>query len=212
MKNIPNERRRNRCGSHHKWVNIVVSRDMETCQHCGAKEVELHAHHIKSYKDFPELRFVPENGITLCFRCHWDVHSAKPANPVNSVNPQTGGAVGNTEPSLVRNYEEGVTDRGRVYRRWNGQCEWCNKFISKRLSDTKGRKHLFCSRECATRHLAANRTDEHKLKISKANSGKTASAETKAKMSEAQYRRQAKARTVMPPRARDAKAMSCPDL
>lgn len=187
---------RNRGTAHYKWVDAILSRDLETCQHCGIKGVEMHAHHIKSYKHHPELRYDFSNGITLCFSCHWKVH-AKPANPVNSVKTLTGGAEGNTEPSGVRNYAEGVTDRGRAYRRWNGHCEWCAKFISKRLSDTTGKKHLFCSRECATRHLAANRTEQHRLNISKANSGKRPSAETRLKMSAAQHRRQANAKAVI---------------
>lgn len=194
---FPDERRKNRGGSHHKWVNAVVSRDRETCQHCGITGVEMHAHHIKPYKTFPELRFDVSNGLTLCHKCHWNVHSAKPVNPVNSVEPLTGQAEGNTEPSDARNCVEGVTDRGRAYRRWNGKCETCDAFISKRWSDTIGRKHLFCSRECATRYLAKNRTFEHRLNISRANSGKKASAETRAKMSAAQYRRQARARAVI---------------
>ena len=206
------DRRRNRNGSHHKWVNAVVSRDKETCQHCGATQVELHAHHIKSYKDFPALRFDVGNGLTLCFRCHWKVHSVQRANSVNSVKPLTDKAEGNTEPSLVRNYEEGVTDRGRAYRRWNGHCDLCKTFISKRWSDAAGKKNLFCSRECATRYLAANRTEQHRKNISTANSGKRPSAETRAKMSAAQSRRQARVRAVNPPRARGAKAMSCPEL
>lgn len=187
-------RRRNRGGSYHKWVNAVLSRDMETCQHCSATGVELHAHHIKSFKDFPALRFELSNGITLCFKCHWNVHSA---NPVNSVKPLTDKAEGNTEPSFVRNYVEGVTDRGRAYRRWSGKCDWCSKFISKTLSDTVGRKHLFCSRECATTHLARNRTERHRLNISRANTGKTQSVETRRKMSIAQFRRQASVRAVI---------------
>lgn len=188
---------RNRGTLHYKWVDAVISRDKAVCQHCGENSIELHAHHIKPYKQFPELRYAVDNGITLCCICHWNVHSAKPANPVNSVKALPGGAEGNTEPSLVRNYEEGVTDRGRAYRRWTGHCELCDKFISKRLSDTTGRKHLFCSRECATRYLAANRTLQHRLNISKANSGKRPSAETRQKMSAAQYRRQANVRAVI---------------
>lgn len=205
-------RRRNRGGSHHKWVNAVISRDKETCQHCGVTGVELHAHHIKSFKDYPALRFEIENGLTLCFRCHWNVHSAKPVNPVNSVKTLTGGAEGNTEPNLVRNYEEGVTDRGRAYRRWQGNCEQCGTFISKRLSDTTGKNHLFCSSSCSGKFMAAHRSKDWARKHSAALLGKKLSVETRAKMSAAQYRRQANAKAVMPPRARDAKAMSCPEL
>lgn len=148
----PTARRKNRGGSHHKWVNAVISRDAATCQHCGAKEVELHAHHIKSYREFPELRFEVSNGITLCFKCHWAVHTASNENAVNSVDPLTGKAEGNTEPSEGRKALEGVTTRGRAYRRWVGQCDWCGTTISKRFSDVKGKKYLFCSYSCSGKH------------------------------------------------------------
>ncbi len=151
-------RRRNRGGSHHKWVNAVISRDKATCQHCGATEVELHAHHIKSYKDHPELRFDVANGITLCFKCHWAVHTALNEKAVNSVNTLTGNAEGNTEPSLRGNLLEGVTTRGRAYRRWVGPCDWCKTTISKRWSDVKGKNAHFCGKHCMGKWLAANRT------------------------------------------------------
>ena len=145
-------RRKNRGGSHHKWVNAVVSRDKATCQECGVKGVELHAHHVKSYKDHPELRYDINNGLTLCYKCHWDVHSVENENGVNSGKILTGYAEDNPEPSRGGNVSEGVTTRGRVYRRWEGNCHWCGAFISKRYSDTKGKRHLFCSGSCATKH------------------------------------------------------------
>lgn len=144
-------RRKNRGGSHHKWVNAVISRDLATCQHCGVKNVELHAHHIKPYRDHPDLRFDVSNGITLCYKCHWNVHTAQNENPVNSVNTRPDNAEGNTEPSHERKIVEGVTTRGRAYRRWYGECEFCKKFISKRLSDVKGKAHLFCSYSCSAK-------------------------------------------------------------
>ena len=150
-------RRRNRGGSHHKWVNAVVSRDQATCQHCGNTNVELHAHHIKSYKDYPELRFDINNGITLCYRCHWAIHTALNENAVNSGNTLTSNVEGNPEPSLRGNLLEGVTTRGRAYRRWVGKCGWCGNTISKRLSDTTGKKHLFCNKHCAGKYNAKNR-------------------------------------------------------
>lgn len=151
-------RRKNRGGNHRYWVNAVISRDKATCQHCGATNVELHAHHIKSYKDHPGLRFDVDNGITLCYSCHWTVHTALNEKAVNSVNTLTGNAEGNTEPSSQGNLLEGVTTRGRAYRRWVGACDWCKTTISKPLSDVKGKAYLFCSRHCAGKHNAANRT------------------------------------------------------
>lgn len=151
-------RRKNRSGSHHKWVNAVISRDKAICQHCGAKEVELHAHHVKSYKDHPELRFDVANGITLCFKCHWRLHTALIAKAVNSGNIPPGNAEDNPEPSQDGNVLEGVTTRGRAYRRWVGPCAWCGSAISKRLSDVKPYANSFCNKHCMGKHTAANRT------------------------------------------------------
>jgi len=187
-----NARRRNRGGSHHKWANAVIGRDKSTCQSCGESGVELHAHHIKPYKDYPELRFDVDNGLTLCFKCHWNLHAAQNEKAVNSVEPRTDNAEGNTEPSERRNVLEGVTTRGRAYRRWQGQCDQCSTFITKALSDTKGKKHLFCSGTCRSRFALKNFTKEHRNNFAKAKL-RIPGAATRAKMSAAQRKRYAKA-------------------
>lgn len=153
-------RRRNRGGAHASWVDAVMRRDKETCQHCGATGVEMHAHHLLSFRDHPELREVVSNGVTLCYSCHWKVHSAQNEKAVNSVNtrPAEGSAEGNTEPSFHGNVVEGVTTRGRAYRRWTGVCEWCGTFLSKTLSDATGRAHNFCSRHCSGKYNSAHRS------------------------------------------------------
>lgn len=53
-----------------KWRKAVYERDNYTCVLCGAKGVQLHADHIKSFAEFPELRTVLANGRTLCVPCH----------------------------------------------------------------------------------------------------------------------------------------------
>jgi len=52
------------------WRTSVFNRDNSTCQECESRE-ELEAHHIKSWKNFPELRYEVDNGITLCSSCHY---------------------------------------------------------------------------------------------------------------------------------------------
>lgn len=154
-------RRKNRGGNHHKWKIAVISRDLATCQHCGISGIELHAHHLKPYKDYPELRFDVSNGITLCFKCHWNIHTVSTANAVNSVNPRPGKAEGNTEPSREGNFAEGVTTRGRAYRRWIGTCAWCQKFLSKPISDikhVKDKRNITCSKHCHGKWIASTRT------------------------------------------------------
>ena len=62
-----------------RWRKEVYKRDGYVCQVCGAKG-EIKAHHILSWKDYPELRFELENGITLCYDCHKKLHKGKTRN------------------------------------------------------------------------------------------------------------------------------------
>ena len=57
------------------WRNAVYLRDDFICQECGLKGMYLHAHHIKPFASYPELRFKIENGQTLCKNCHAQLHA-----------------------------------------------------------------------------------------------------------------------------------------
>jgi hypothetical protein len=56
------------------WRRAVLKRDGYTCQACGSKE-NLEAHHLKGWILYPDLRFVVNNGWTLCIDCHNLWHS-----------------------------------------------------------------------------------------------------------------------------------------
>jgi hypothetical protein len=51
----------------------VLERDGYKCKVCGSTE-NLHVHHFKSYRKYPELRADVSNGVTLCANCHRMVH------------------------------------------------------------------------------------------------------------------------------------------
>jgi hypothetical protein len=144
--------RRKHPGRHAAWARKVISRDGATCQSCGATGVEMHAHHIKPYIKHPDLRWDVGNGQTLCYSCHWNEHTGTAANGVNSGKLAAGHAGDNPEPSFGRKSIEGVTTRGRAYRRWEGNCENCSAFLSKRWSDVKNVARVYCDRSCAMQH------------------------------------------------------------
>ncbi len=66
-----------------EWNSInskVFQRDNWVCQRCGGKHSyrnQLHAHHIKSWADYPDNRLELSNLITICKKCHHWIHSKK---------------------------------------------------------------------------------------------------------------------------------------
>lgn len=54
------------------WRNNVIDRDKK-CVKCGTTE-GLEAHHIKHFADYPEMALDLDNGITLCKKCHIQLH------------------------------------------------------------------------------------------------------------------------------------------
>jgi len=59
-----------------KWRIDVYKRDNFQCQmpNCKSKK-RLNAHHIKRWSDNAGLRFAVNNGITLCYTCHKNIHN-----------------------------------------------------------------------------------------------------------------------------------------
>ena len=56
---------------------IIILRDGCKCRNCSIELINsrsLEVHHIVSRKEAPELIFDKENCITLCKKCHIDIH------------------------------------------------------------------------------------------------------------------------------------------
>lgn len=65
-----------RTSQYKRWRKAVYERDLWICQicekHCEVKDII--AHHLKSFIEYPDLRYSIDNGITLCRRCHLIFH------------------------------------------------------------------------------------------------------------------------------------------
>lgn len=57
-----------------EWSRLVKERDNFTCQKCGSTE-GVQAHHVEPVALRPELSDDLDNGLTLCKRCHREVHN-----------------------------------------------------------------------------------------------------------------------------------------
>jgi hypothetical protein len=69
------ENRDYKCRRYKEWRRDVRKRDKWRCRWPGCKvkgkySGKLQVHHIKRWEDFPTLRFVVSNGITLCTEHH----------------------------------------------------------------------------------------------------------------------------------------------
>lgn len=66
-------RERKRAGAQFRhWRKNILTR-CPVCIRCG-EELGLHVHHLKGSHEYPESRFDPLNGVTLCSKCHITFH------------------------------------------------------------------------------------------------------------------------------------------
>lgn len=57
-----------------KFLKSIRVREGRCCKRCGRKS-RLDVHHIKSWADYPTLRYEASNCVALCRKCHKWVHS-----------------------------------------------------------------------------------------------------------------------------------------
>ncbi len=56
------------------WRREVFERDNWICQKCLERGGYLHCHHNINFSETKDLRFDPNNGTTLCNKCHLEFH------------------------------------------------------------------------------------------------------------------------------------------
>jgi 5-methylcytosine-specific restriction endonuclease McrA len=72
----PSQKRKRKGRRYYAWRSEVRARAAGSCEACQCERAPMHAHHIKPFAEFPELRLDPENGAWLCSDCHREVHAA----------------------------------------------------------------------------------------------------------------------------------------
>lgn len=149
------EKQRTSRGPQQAWARNVKKRDSFTCRTCGQHGGKLEAHHIHEFSKVEQLRWDVENGITLCFSCHKDLHASLRVEHMYGVNSVElcGNVrpVDNTEPSLRGNSLEGVTTNSRAYGTWEGSCSECGKLFQRQMAKVRNRVAVFCGCSCAAK-------------------------------------------------------------
>ena len=61
------------CPEYYEFVATVKKRDDYKCRCCSC-DSRLEVHHPLDFDEFPEHRYDPDNGVTLCYPCHMKEH------------------------------------------------------------------------------------------------------------------------------------------
>src|ERR1035437_5472061 len=116
---------------------------------------------------------------TLCSLSYWHVTitkmKAKQGYCINIIT-KTINAIGKNMKLNIQNNISYHGDmipveelkRGKRSLWWEGHCEWCGAFISKRWCQCKNSAHHFCSKSCSQKYAIRHLSDETKQKMSAA--------------------------------------------
>lgn len=128
-----------------EWHDKVLKRDKYICQKCFINIGKLHAHHIKNWNDYPELRFELNNGITLCNPCHARLHGKEMCNPLKNGIPWIKGKK-HKESSKKK-----MSDAHKGKTVWNkglkGLTPWNKGLKGVQIAWNKGKNHTIESRK-----------------------------------------------------------------
>lgn len=57
-----------------KFKNKCLERDNNTCILCDSKDY-IQVHHLLKRSEYPEYKLLIDNGVTLCYSCHINIHN-----------------------------------------------------------------------------------------------------------------------------------------
>lgn len=69
-----NKENRKSNGDFKKWSKEVKKQADYTCDYCGKRGGKLCSHHLNCWDDFKEERYILNNGVCLCEKCHKEFH------------------------------------------------------------------------------------------------------------------------------------------
>ena len=141
------------------WRHAVFERDDYSCQHCCSKDNKIHAHHIKTWEEAPELRIDLDNGLTLCTICHNKHHH------IGRIPHNKGKPMSLEQKNILSQIKKGKpSNSNSVYTL--GQKPWNTGMKGVSIGTKKGTKF----------------SEEHKRKLSEAASNRKITEETREKL------------------------------
>lgn len=169
--------------NYQEWRRRILERDKNKCVKCDRQHEKMHCHHIKPWKEFPELRFSVENGETLCASCH--IRIGKENREIKGeltefkkgqISPRKGIKTG--KPSWNRGIPISKEAKEKMIASKIGSIPW-NKGIPCR--DETRKKISDCNKGKPSHMKDKNHSEETKEKCRLANLGKNLSPRTQFK-------------------------------